>query len=710
MRAAMKRPTREGWAVAGLIGLALALRLPGIGAGLPEVYEEAYPFKVGWTMWGWGPARGLDLNPHWFKYPGLVIDLQFLGQGLLYLILSATGSVQSTLDFRVLYQLDKTPFYLMGRSIMALLGALTVIPVFMLTRRVSGGGAGLAAAALVAVSPTLIAKSRVIEVDVTLTLLVACGLLAALRLSEGLTLRRALVAGVVTGLATTAKYPGVVLVVPCVIAIALGARAGRGASARPVARAIAWPVACAAFGVALLAAVFVVSPYLFLDFRSALADLAVEREHMRLGHFGSDLGPTWMSYLGTWFGGVAGPTVALASGAALILFLARRRPAWAVIAGGFVIAYAALLSSFAMKADRYLLPLLPAAIVFACALAAELCGRLAGKALAEAGTRAEHRARGDRGARGAKGARAAEARPALAPGRAAARGDRMGPALAGATVLLALPWLIAMPGLLAALRPDTRTLAKAWFEANVPAGAFVASEQYGPPLLGPLDLQAIDRDLLPALQQRGYEPRLYAVVSMPLFQVAPERSAPFYDPALHRVADVFIVTGSVRDRYRREPARFAAQLAFYDTLAASWDRWQEFPANGGPGPGITIYRQRGHAQVFAGRRPSPGTPALLAPGPPNGGEAYFYYNLGLNYELFGFVTEALPVYLEGMRSAAGDPGSATSCAERAAGILERVGRAADAGALLERAASQASRPADATRLRALRSRILSGGG
>ena len=67
--------------VPGLVLVALALRLYGLKAGLPEVYEEAYPFKKAWAMWGFGPGRGLDLNPHWFRYPGLTIELQFLGQG-----------------------------------------------------------------------------------------------------------------------------------------------------------------------------------------------------------------------------------------------------------------------------------------------------------------------------------------------------------------------------------------------------------------------------------------------------------------------------------------------------------------------------------------------------------------------------------------------------------------------------------------------------
>src|SRR5207244_5897414 len=68
---------------------ALALRLHGIGWGLPEVFEEAYPFKAAWEMWGWGPQRGLDLNPHFFKYPSLTLYLQFLVQGILYVAMRA---------------------------------------------------------------------------------------------------------------------------------------------------------------------------------------------------------------------------------------------------------------------------------------------------------------------------------------------------------------------------------------------------------------------------------------------------------------------------------------------------------------------------------------------------------------------------------------------------------------------------------------------
>ena len=69
----------RSWLVAvALIVIALALRLRGIDHGLPMVYEEAYPFKKAWEMWGWGPKQAFDLNPHFFNYPSLYFYVQFL--------------------------------------------------------------------------------------------------------------------------------------------------------------------------------------------------------------------------------------------------------------------------------------------------------------------------------------------------------------------------------------------------------------------------------------------------------------------------------------------------------------------------------------------------------------------------------------------------------------------------------------------------------
>src|SRR5262249_46936272 len=139
----MKRRFREPILIAALAAFALALRLYRLDWGLPGIFEEATPFWKAWDIWGWGPSRHFDLNPHFFTYPSLVVYLQMLGQALLYLALGLTGRIHSALDFRILYELDKTPFIIAGRSITAILGAATVMPVYALAWRAGGRAAAI---------------------------------------------------------------------------------------------------------------------------------------------------------------------------------------------------------------------------------------------------------------------------------------------------------------------------------------------------------------------------------------------------------------------------------------------------------------------------------------------------------------------------------------------------------------------------------------
>src|SRR5262245_28201214 len=89
--ASPSKPRFSAWILPLAIAvLALGLRLYRIGWGLPSVFEEATPLKRAWDMWGFGPTRSFDLNPHWFQYPSLMIYLHWLGQALLALVLRAT--------------------------------------------------------------------------------------------------------------------------------------------------------------------------------------------------------------------------------------------------------------------------------------------------------------------------------------------------------------------------------------------------------------------------------------------------------------------------------------------------------------------------------------------------------------------------------------------------------------------------------------------
>jgi hypothetical protein len=656
----VQQPTRqtraESFALFALLCLALALRLHGIGRDLPWVLEEAVPFKTAWWMWGFDPPGRFDLNPHTFGYPSLVFYLQFSGQAFTIAALAARGLVHSALDLRLLQLLDPTPFYLVGRSITALFGALTVLPTWALARRVAGARAAVAAALLIAIHPMSIAKSQLIDVDITLTFFVTLGMALAVALPERATVRSCLLAGIVGGLAASAKYPGLVLLAPLAVAVWRSprtARSGPGspvqasgtphsprrrekaAAGQPLRRRSAGRLARAGLVLAgTLLGFFLTSPYFLLDGHTVWRDFTAQWQNLTFRHFGIAEGPSYGAYAHDWFASIMGWPLGVASLSGLAYFGVRRRP-WALVAGALFVSYVAIVGSWQMRAERYLLPLVPMGAV--CAVA-----------LVEAATRVPFAAR-----------------------------RRWAPWLLATicTLALAMPLL----GMLATQwvpRPrDTRILAREWIEKHLAPGSFLGCEPYVLAPLSPLDMQDVKGELRAALESRGQLARLYAVQMIPVFVVVPERSAKFYSPATWRIADALVVTSSIRERYRQDPQRYAVQLAFYDTLEARWSKLVSFEPHGGPGPAITVYGNPAVTLPFARRRAMPPIDTTLpALGGLSGAEGFFYYNLGLNYEAFAFLPQAQESYLMALRFGQSEPDTYVHSAMRLVSTLWKQGR------------------------------------
>jgi 4-amino-4-deoxy-L-arabinose transferase-like glycosyltransferase len=538
-------------------------------------------------MSGLDGSSSFTPNPHFFHYPSLVIYLQLATLGIVRAGLAVTGKAPGADAVRSLYAADPTVFYLAGRAVAAALGALTVVPVYRLARRAGGSSAALLAGLLVALSPALIARSQTIEVDGPVALLVTWALALAVDLAERPQPRqmgRAALCGVVVGLAASAKYPGFLALLPVLLAIAGRARRGRPSSP--------WSEALVA-GVSACAAFALTSPFVLLDARAALRDLAAESAHLRLGHFGSEQGASWAYYARSWFADALGWLVGILALAGIARFALWGRRTWAVLSATLVLALFALVSAWAMKADRYLLPLVPAGIVFAAALGAEIAGKLARR-----------------------------------------------PAAVGAVLALTAACLATdLPRwrqLTDRFHPDPRTVAAAWIQRSLPDGAMLVMEPYGPSVPSPLEGFAAGggADSPQARRERGG--KYFWVVPLPLFQVEPERTAVYYDPRLYQEADAWIVTGAARDRYRREPARFRTQNAFYEWLAASWREAAHFGSGGTAGSEIVIYRNPDRSEPFGSRvAPPPAPTPLMVRTGCVGGEAAYFYALGLNYLAFG---------------------------------------------------------------------------
>ncbi len=599
---ALKKPLLS---VLVLTTLALILRVNGLGWGLPEVYEEATPLHKAWAMWGWGD-ESFDPNPHFFNYPSLVIYLHLLWQGLQLVVFKLAGQISTVLDFRVLVEVEKTPVFYAGRLLTTLLGTGTVALVFQLGRRVAGLSAGIAAAFLLAVNTFHIDQSQLIAVDVPLAFFTTAALLAMTRLRCPAQLGDHLLTGVLIGLAASAKYTGAMLVVPYLVAhlLATFRRSEWPGNAWLLARPLL-------IGLALAAVVFAAtSPFVILDHEAALRSLTVEHNHMQEGHFGLGDSTGWDHYLLSLATVIVGwPLLLTAAVGAWFLGVRRRQTVIAVLVAFLVVAIVPI-STWSMKADRYLMPVVPILAV------------LAGSGIALMGRVLTNR-----------------------------HWHRLGMLAATAlmTLLICAPTVRHYPDLLLRARPDTRTTALHWIEANIPAGSFILTEYFGPELLRPTTLLPLEQDIQDRMLSGESRRPVYAAQVLPMFQTQPERSAAYYNLRQHPGADYLLISGSVRSRYAREPARFARQLEFYAAVEKTWGHVRDFAPGSGIGPRLSLFRNPQWDQPYAQRVGS--APVVLPPSAQGllRDEGFYYFNLGANAMEFGETEHAEQAFRLGLR-------------------------------------------------------------
>ena len=300
-------------ALGAVVVLAAVLRAVGSGSGLPLPLLN--PDEANIVPRAWELVHGGGLDPGWYDYPSL-----------LFLLLAPT---QIGLD---------QPSYGSARVVAVGLGLVGVVAAWWLGRLTVGRFSAAVCALVVAVATTHVAYSRMAVTDIALTVgVTAClALLVAGRLEW---------AGLAAGLAASAKYPGVLLLVPLAVA-------GFGAWRR---LALAAALAAAAF--------LATSPFVVLHADDAWADFRRVQSLARDGWLGfEDDPPTPLAY-GVRLWETVGP-VALLAVLGLVLALRRRRPGDAILLS-FAGVYALSLLGSSAHFDRYVLPLVPVLAVLA---------------------------------------------------------------------------------------------------------------------------------------------------------------------------------------------------------------------------------------------------------------------------------------------------------------------------------------------------------
>gem|GEM_PF-3038846 len=325
---------------------AMGFRLFGIHFGLPFLYDPDEPVFVNHAC---SILAHRDPNPHFFGHPGTTV---IYGLSILYAGLYGAGSIlgffHGPQHAQQVFLENPTVFYLIGRLFIALTGVATVWLVYRIGKRMFGEIPGIWAAVFMAVNPIHVHFSKIIRTDILMTFFVLLVFWYSLEILEKGNWKSYIGAGVACGFAWVTKYPGILSFICIVLAHFLR----RGPSFRELSKWIFSGIVCLVTG-------FVVSPFLLLDFHTALSHFMGEMHNRPLS--GRSAG--FFQNLVTYFqGSIVWHAFSYFGFAVIVLgivvySLRGKKEKW--IWWGWILLFYFFIASLPIIWDRWIVPLMP---------------------------------------------------------------------------------------------------------------------------------------------------------------------------------------------------------------------------------------------------------------------------------------------------------------------------------------------------------------
>ena len=432
-------------ALAGMVALAIVVRLPAIGADLGHTPLDIDENRLAASVKHFFDTGSIDHRTV-EHYPGGVFWL-FAAASFLRYVRDLTHGIELPPD-----QIPVGHYVLAARVANVFVAAGIVWLTGLVGKRVSGTFAGLVGALLVAVVPLSVDTTTVVRNDPGMVLAVLGAVFAALVFHDNRRPASVVTGGALAGIATAIKYSSLFAIVPVLIAAA-----GAGA---PRERLRQSGIA----GVAFAVAVAISNHFVWWDFPNFLRQLTAQVALTASGHWATTANPSAFYTMVLARFGPGSALLLLAGGFTVYALCARRMPLWIFLA--FPLLYLWFMTQRPAQFPRWVFPLVPfAAVASAAALGAVL--RTIGGA---------------------------------APGRRVPR------ALPQAAAVLAVAGALGQPvwgGVVSfsrRLTPSTHALVEQWLEAHAPPGSVVASDLHFLDFSGsPLEVRRLDFEtMMPA--------------------------------------------------------------------------------------------------------------------------------------------------------------------------------------------------------------------
>jgi len=523
---------RPDWLLLALLGLTLAIRLWGVHDRLPDaslginvlddtVVEETDRTTMGraWTLWR-GGTKAWDLNPHTGGWPALSFYLT-LGLQLAYKLYYSivNGGVTSAQFQQHVGGPGSAPMFLFARVVGALIGTLTVFLTYRIGAALAGRTVGLLAGLFLATNTLHILTSQhVSDPNLLALLFVLLATPPLLRVVAGGSVRDSVLAGAMIGLAGACKYVPLILGLPLALANLFPVRRIRGLWAGILAE---------------LLALFLATPFLFLDWKRTLIDIGGQRRSLFSDWVGQTVFPISLpTYLAVSIPHAIGWPAYLLGLVGMVLLWRQGRVARALVwIPAMIVLANGMLKS---PQERYILvaiPYLHIAAAFATV-----------RAFAWVGARL----------------------PALGRSPVAKRAVPI--LLALAVVAWPLPELFATRHAWAL--PDSRHLARSWISQNLGPEHTLAVELYGP----------------------VFRPEERAIVVWPFFATQSQLARPVFHEQFLDGFEYHVSSGEISRRFEGEPDKYPVENAYYRWLREHATTVWESDTKNTAGPHIVIRR------------------------------------------------------------------------------------------------------------------------
>lgn len=198
----MSKKIQDNWALILIVIVGVLLRVIGTNYGFPFIFHPDEPTVI-------RSALGIRFspNPGHFDWPHLHIYLNYF----LFMIFAKFRGLLSFLDLRSYFLGfwdDRTIFYLLSRLFSSLLGAFTIIPIYLTSGRFYGKSTALFCALLFSIIPFHVMDSHYALVDVPMVFWVSWSLYFSSNIIYSSKLKNYVLGGLLVGLAASTKYNG----------------------------------------------------------------------------------------------------------------------------------------------------------------------------------------------------------------------------------------------------------------------------------------------------------------------------------------------------------------------------------------------------------------------------------------------------------------------------------------------------------------------